>query len=181
MTVTAPTRSRRRPGAPPPAPGRTAGYVWALTRLSPGWVFFWAFLDKTFGFGHGTPAARAWIHGGHPTAGFLTSSAKGPLAGFYHSLAGAPWADGLFMAGLAGVGVALLLGIGMRVCAVAAAVLCVMMWSAVLPPDNNPFMDYRLVYALVIVGLALVNAGDVFGFGRVWSRSGPVTRFPFLR
>ena len=26
-----------------------AGYFWGLLRLSMGWVFFWAFIDKVFG------------------------------------------------------------------------------------------------------------------------------------
>ncbi len=34
-----------------------------------------------------------------------------------------------------------------------------MMWSAVLPPENNPFMDDHLIYAQVLVVLALAAAG----------------------
>ena len=51
------------------------------------------------------------------------------------------------MLGLLGIGVALILGIGMRVAAVAGALLLVLMWTAVLPPENNPFMDDHLIYA----------------------------------
>jgi thiosulfate dehydrogenase (quinone) large subunit len=54
----------------------------------------------------------------------------------------------------------------MRIAAVAGAVLYVMMWSVVLPPDNNVFMDDHLIFAAVLVGLALVGAGDTFGIGR---------------
>lgn len=155
--------------------------MWALARLSLGWVFLWAFLDKLFGLGHDTPGAKAWINGGHPTYGFLKGAAKGPLKGFYNGIAGAAWADWLFMLALAGVGIALILGIGMRIAAVAGGVLCVMMWSAVLPPENNVFMDYRLIYALVIIGLALVEAGDTLGFGRPWGRTALVRRVPILK
>ena len=45
-----------------------------------------------------------------------------------------------------------------------------MMWSAVLPPENNPFMDDHLVHALVLVLMALTAAGRTLGFGRVWER-----------
>ena len=45
-------------------------------RLSLGWVFLWAFLDKLFGFGHETTSKQAWIHGGSPTLGFLKMGAK---------------------------------------------------------------------------------------------------------
>ncbi|MFC0037167.1 DoxX family membrane protein [Actinomadura rayongensis] len=158
-----------------------ARYVWAAARLALGWVFVWAFLDKTFGLGHETPRAQAWIDGGSPTEGFLKHAPQGPLAGFYHDIAGAAWADWLFMAGLAGVGAALVLGIGMRVAAGAGALLLVMMWSAVLPPANNVFMDDHLVYALVLIGLALVSAGDALGLGRRWSATALVRRFPFLK
>jgi thiosulfate dehydrogenase (quinone) large subunit len=32
-----------------------ADYVWAVARISIGWVFLWAFLDKAFGWGFATP------------------------------------------------------------------------------------------------------------------------------
>ena len=50
-------------------------YIWAATRLCLGWTFLWPFLDKTFGLGHETPSAGAWINGGNPTEGFLAHSA----------------------------------------------------------------------------------------------------------
>ncbi|WP_318272177.1 hypothetical protein [Microbispora triticiradicis] len=66
------------PAAPPAAQttGATTGtdparYVWAAARVAVGWVFLWAFLDKLFGWGFATPAAKAWINGGSPTTGFL--------------------------------------------------------------------------------------------------------------
>jgi thiosulfate dehydrogenase (quinone) large subunit len=85
------------------------------------------------------------------------------------------------MLGLAGIGAALILGIGMRVAAGAGVVMLVMMWSVVLPPDSNVFMDDHLIYALVVVGLALVGAGDTFGLGRWWGRTRLVRRFPVLK
>jgi thiosulfate dehydrogenase (quinone) large subunit len=156
-------------------------YVWAAARFSLGWIFMWAFLDKTFGLGHETTSKQAWIHGGSPTKGFLAMGTKGPLSSFYHHIAGATWADWLFMIGLAGIGIALILGIGMRVAAVTGALLMVMMWSAVLPPANNVFMDDHLIYALVIVGLALASAGDTLGLGRWWSSTRLVRAFPILK
>ncbi|TMQ90360.1 DoxX family membrane protein [Actinomadura soli] len=158
-----------------------ARYIWALARLALGWVFVWAFLDKMFGLGHETPAAKAWIDGGSPTEGFLKNSPTGPFAGFYNDIAGAAWADWLFMLGLAAIGGALILGIGMRIAAVTGAALLVMMWTAVLPPDNNPFMDDHLIYAILIVGLALVSAGDTLGLGRWWGETRLVKRLPILK
>jgi thiosulfate dehydrogenase [quinone] large subunit len=165
---------------------RWTRYTAALIRLSLGWVFLWAFLDKTFALGHETGVdaqtgatdyfgPAAWIHGGSPTAGFLGFGVKGPLADFYSGLAGNAVIDWIFMIGLLGIGLALVLGIGMRIAAGAGVLLLVMMWSAVLPPANNLFMDDHLVYAMVLVLLALIGAGKTWGLGTTWER------IPFVR
>jgi thiosulfate dehydrogenase [quinone] large subunit len=156
-------------------------YVMAALRLSLGWIFLWAFLDKTFGLGHGTTSAQAWISGGHPTSGFLAKAAEGPFKGFYNGIAGAWWTDTLFMLGLAGIGVALMAGIAMRFAAAAGSLLLVLMWTAVLPPASNPFMDDHLIYAMVLALLAIVGAGRFFGFGQAWERLPIVQRYPFLK
>jgi thiosulfate dehydrogenase (quinone) large subunit len=164
-------------------PGQTAAvrYVAAGLRLALGFVFLWAFLDKVFGFGFATPDKGAWINGGSPTKGFLANGAAGPFTDFYHSIAGATWANWLFMVGLAGIGVALVTGIGVRIAAVAGSVLLVMMWSVVLPPENNPFMDDHLIYAGTLVLLALLNAGETLGLGRLWARTTLVRKAPWLK
>jgi thiosulfate dehydrogenase [quinone] large subunit len=171
---------------------RWTRYLAATIRLSLGWTFLWAFLDKTFALGHETGVdpktgatdyfgPAAWIHGGSPTQGFLGFATKGPLAGFYQGLAGNPAIDWLFMLGLLGIGLALMLGVGMRIAAVSGAALLVMMWSAVLPPANNLFMDDHLIYAMVLVVLALLGAGSTLGLGKVWQRLPIVKRFGFLK
>jgi thiosulfate dehydrogenase [quinone] large subunit len=156
-------------------------YVLAGVRLALGWVFLWAFLDKLFGLGHETKSAQAWINGGSPTKGFLGNAVSGPFESFYHSFAGAAWADWGFMIGLAGIGIALIAGVGIRIAATAGAVLLVAMWSAVLPPENNVFMDDHLIYAGVLVALALTAAGNTLGFGKVWSRLPIVQHRPWLQ
>jgi thiosulfate dehydrogenase [quinone] large subunit len=167
---------RQRDGAR----GLALDVLLALTRVSLGWVFLWAFLDKMFGLGHETTSKAAWIHGGSPTKGFLAHSAVGPFASFYHHIAGATWADYLFMIGLAAIGTALILGVGMRVAATAGTVLLVMMWSVVLPPANNVFMDDHLIYALTLILLAALNAGRAFGLGGIWARTRLVRGRPYL-
>ncbi|MBY8874302.1 DoxX family membrane protein [Micromonospora sp. PLK6-60] len=156
-------------------------YVFAGLRIALGWIFLWAFVDKLFGLGHATPAKNAWLNGGSPTKGFLAFGTAGPFEGFYHGIAGAAWADWLFMLGLLGIGVALILGIGMRIAAVTGGLLLVMMWTAVLPPENNPFMDDHLIYAGLLAALALVGAGNTLGLGRAWAKLPIVTRLPWLR
>jgi thiosulfate dehydrogenase (quinone) large subunit len=153
----------------------------ALLRIATGFIFLWAFLDKTFGFGYATPAARAWINGGSPTKGFLSSVEVGPLQSVFHSLAGNPIVDWLFMLGLLGIGLALIAGIGLRISAVAATVMMAGMWLAEFPLDKvtaagkpsmstNPIVDYHVIYALIAIVAALAYAGHTWGLGRAWSR-----------
>jgi len=154
--------SRPEPAEHPrPAP---SGWLAAL-RIGVGSVFLWAFLDKTFGLGYATEGKDAWLDGGSPTFGFLSFGAAGPFKDFYNSIAGDAWADWLFMLGLLGIGLGLILGVMMRVSAWSGALLLVLMWTAVLPPENNPFMDDHIVYALVLLLLAELGAGRWFGLG----------------
>ncbi len=163
-----------------PPQSKVASYVWGVTRLALGFTFLWAFVDKLFGFGYATPSERAWINGGSPTTGFL-KGVEGPLAGFYNGMAGQVWADWLFMIGLAGIGIALMAGVAMRIAAASGALLLVFMWGASLPIVTNPFLDDHLVYAIVLIGLAAASAGYTLGFGRYWNKLSIVQRFPFLK
>lgn len=201
MTVTDQSRGRDRldpdlghtdPGEDRGATTKAFRYVLAALRLSIGWVFLWAFLDKLLALGFATGrnpetgvvdrfGDAAWINGGSPTEGFLTFGTKGPFADSYQSFGGVAWADWLFMIGLAGIGVALMLGIAMRIAAISGALLLVLMWTAVLPPDNNPFMDDHIVYALVLLALPMVGAGRTLGLGAMWERTPFVQRLPILK
>jgi thiosulfate dehydrogenase [quinone] large subunit len=154
-------------------------YLWAATRLCLGWTFLWPFLDKTFGLGHETASADAWLSGGNPTEGFLSHSA-GPFSGIYQGIAGAGVVNVLFMSGLLAIGVALLLGIAMRPACIAGATMLMLMWSASLPPENNLFMDDHIIYALVLIGLAAVGAGRTLGLGERWARTELVHRYSWL-
>lgn len=178
---------RPAPGHPElvEAPGammtRTAGVALAVLRIATGFVFLWAFLDKTFGLHYATPSAKAWINGGSPTKGFLASVDVGPLQSFFHTIAGTWWADLLFMLTMLGVGVALLFGVAVRLAAVAGVIVLAMMWLAEFPlaqhtsagapaGSSNPFVDYHVIYALVLVVLATGYAGARRGLGPVWAR-----------
>ena len=163
-----------------PTERRLARYVFAALRIVLGWTFLWAFLDKLFGLGYSTPSERSWLNGGSPTRGFLANSASGPFAGIYQDIAGAGWADWLFMLGLAAIGTALLLGVGMRIAAVCGALLYLLMWTVVLPPENNPIVDDHIIGALALLGLALVHAGDTAGLGRWWKHQPVVRDNPWL-
>ena len=187
------TREAARPdGSPPaqratqtePAPGARittgAAKFLAFFRVVLGFEFLWAFADKTFGLGYATPAERAWINGGSPTKGFLSRVAVGPFEETFHTIAGAAWADWLFMAGLLGIGIALTLGIGLRIAAVSGTVMMLLMWAAEWPlarftsageptMSTNPIVEYHIIYALVLIALALTYAGHTWGLGRWWA------------
>ena len=153
----------------------------AVVRAATGLVFLWAFLDKTFGFGYATPSAKAWINGGSPTKGFLSNVAVGPFESTFHSWAGTAWADWLFMLGLLGIGVALLLGVALRAAAVSGTLMMLLMWAAEWPlakhtsagapsMSTNPIADYHIVYALVLIAVALTYAGNTWGLGKLWAK-----------
>jgi len=175
-----------------PAPLTTAArQALGLLRIAFGLTFLWAFFDKLLALGFSTGRLEdgtidrfgdaAWIHGGSPTKGFLAFGADGPFDSFYHSIAGAAWADWLFMIALLGIGVALTVGAGMRIAGASGALLYLLMWTVVLPPENNPVIDDHILGAITLVVLMLANAGDTWGLGRWWSRTEAVERYPVLR
>ena len=157
----------------------------AVLRLATGFIFLWAFFDKTFGLGFSTPAERAWINGGTPSQGFLNSDGVvGPLKPLFTAIA-SPTSDVLFMLGMLGIGVAVMLGIGLRVSAVAGTVIMILMYLAEWPfaanaGSTNPAVDYHIIYALALIVVAALAAGDTWGAGRVWKRLGFVQKMPWL-
>jgi hypothetical protein len=66
----------------------------------------------------------------------------------------------------------------MRIAAVSGAALYTMMWSVTLPPATNPVLDDHLINAALLIGLALISAGDALGFGRWWARAPPGRPIP---
>lgn len=172
--------------------GTLAGRMFAVLRIAMGLVFAWAFVDKLFGLGYATPSANAWINGGSPTKGFLSNLDHGPFASMFQSWAGDAWADWLFMLGLAGIGFALLYGVGLRIAAGAGTLMMLFMWVAEWPlarftdageptMSTNPVLDDHIIYALVLIVLAIVAAGNVWGFGHRWAQLGFVKDNAWLR
>jgi len=68
-----------------------------------GFIFIWAFFDKTFGLGFATPKGSAWINGVSPTAGYL-SNLIGTFSNFFSQFSGLFAIDLIFMAGLFVIG-----------------------------------------------------------------------------
>lgn len=159
----------------------------AILRVLVGWIFFWAFIDKVFGLGFstctgkGVMCSQAWLMGGSPTAGFL-GHAAGPLGSSYQALAASPLSgliDWLFMLGLLGIGVSLILGAGMKLSCYGGAILLIMMYGGVVQ-TSNPFLDEHLVYAVLLVLLRWMNAGHYYGLGEWWEKHAFVKKHPWL-
>lgn len=129
--------------------------IYGLLRVSMGFVFLWAFFDKTFGLGFATKLENAWIHGGSPTTGFLNFGVKGPFAEIFQSLAGVAIVDWLFMIGLLFVGLTLIFNRFVKWGAIIGSIMLFLMYLALLWPENNPVIDDHLVYILVLVLISL--------------------------
>ncbi len=149
----------------------------ALLRIALGWICLWVFLDRLFGLGISTPSAVAWVLGGSPTKSFLAGSSWN----FYVAIAGNPIVDWLFMLGLLTIGLALILGIGLRIASIAGTILMLLIWLALQPLRQNPFIDQHIIYAFVFLLLPRLDAGQTFGLANWWSRQPLVQQHPWLR
>lgn len=155
--------------------------LFSLLRIVLGFVFFWAFIDKVFGLGFATTPDKSWLQGGSPTSGFLTFAVDGPFAPVFHLLAGNSFIDWLFMLGLLGIGVSLLLGIGLRIAGYAGALLVSLMYLSLFPSENNPLVDEHIIYLLIFLMLSTGEIGRRFSLYTWWKGTALVKKFPVLR
>ena len=80
------------------------------------------------------------------------------------------------------IGVALMIGIGVRVAGIGGAVLVGFMYLAgFVWPENNPFVDEHILEILLLVSFAIVDAGRWLGFGERWAKTRLVRSLPILR
>lgn len=167
------------------------GYAIGLLRIGIGLVLSWAFFDKLLGLGYATCrdadsggvevlCEKAWVSGGSPTSGFLQFGSSGPFQDLFQSMAGNAAVDWLFMAGLLLIGLSLVVGVGVKVAAVTGSLLMLMMWTALLPTDNHPFIDDHIIYILALGVVLFGNDSQRIGFGRWWSAQPVVKKFSWL-
>ncbi len=179
----------------------------SVTRILIGWIFLWAFLDKLIGLGFTTcrnstgmltetgsavtiygsvdvMCEKAWLSGGAVTKGYLGSS-SGPLADVFIGLAGQRWTDWIFMIGLLGIGLALILGIGTKIAAWSGIAMLAMMYVSHAWPFSggltNPFIDYHIIYGVAGLAIVLVELKDQpIGLGKWWRSLGIVKKNGWL-
>jgi len=104
-------------------------------RLLLGFIFLWSFLDKLFGLGFTTEAGKSWLDGVSPTTGFLKFGTHGPFTGVYQAMAGNVIVDWLFMLGLVGIGLGLILGIMFKVAAWSGVMLMAILYLSLMSKD----------------------------------------------
>lgn len=154
----------------------------AVARIVIGFFFLWPFLDKLFGLGYSTPIGKGWLAGTAPAQGFI-SRIENPMGAILKPIFGNPVGDFLFMFGLFGIGVAMILGAGLRIAAWGGTLLVALMWLSELPfaqtamvdgqlvrGATNPFLDDHWLEALILLICAYGLAGDTWGVGKMWAR-----------
>ena len=115
--------------------------VWQLLRLYLSFTLLWAFFDKLLGLGFATAADKSWLSGTSPTSGFLKFGVEGgTFASTFSSLAGNQIVDCLFMGGLLLIGLALALGIGMKIATYSGALLMFLIYLSLFPPEKRYFI-----------------------------------------
>jgi thiosulfate dehydrogenase (quinone) large subunit len=189
-----------------PETHRGLGVVMGLLRLAMGWTFLWAFLDKAFALGFSTGRVvdeatgastidfvgdAAWINGGSPTAGVLGFAMKGPFVDTYQTITGfqmteagptsAAWVDWVYMLSMLVIGLALILGVGVKLASLGGIAWMAIFYTATaIWPEHNPFLDDHVIEALVLGALFLANAGIYLGLGKVWQQTELVKKHPIL-
>jgi thiosulfate dehydrogenase [quinone] large subunit len=173
---------------------RAAAVVAALLRIGLGLLYLWAFLAQGFGITYtnkgpevaGAPveygwyfavdSSKGWISSGFshsPTAGYVDGSMHGPLAFIAQGLP--TGVDDLgWMFAIGGLGIALTLGIAMRIAGWGGFALNILIWFSAFPPTSNPLLDgEHMAFALALLLLMFLHAGNHWGIGRWWSTHTP--------
>lgn len=155
-------------------------WAWVAIRLTLGWILVWAFFDKLLGLGFATKPGQGWIDGVSPTTGYLNFGTGGLFGDMFAGLANNVFVDAIFMAALLLLGGALILGIGLKIAAVAGSLFFALLWLSNFPPANNPIVDEHVIYIFALIGIALADAGRYLGLGERWANTRLVKRFRFL-
>jgi thiosulfate dehydrogenase [quinone] large subunit len=157
----------------------------ALTRVTVGWVFLYAGLEKVFG---ATPFTAA----GFLKFGTIGTTAEkvaegtivNPTHDFWVSLAGngtlLPIVNTLVVFGEVAIGVALILGIATRFASVMGFLMMGLFWIAAWDFAFG-VVEYHSVLAIVALALGIIGAGEAFGLDAIVDETPIVKRIPVLR
>ncbi|MEK7578967.1 MAG: DoxX family protein [Patescibacteria group bacterium] len=135
-----------------------------LLRLSLGWMFFYAGITKIL---DSAWSAAGYLQGAHTFSGFFNFLLQPnvlPIVNFLNE-----W-------GLTLIGVALILGIFVRLGSVLAIVLMALYYLPALqfpyPNEHAYLVDEHIIYIFAFLALYAFHAGRGFGLGRITARLG---------
>ena len=172
---------------------RGAANVASLLRIGLGLLYLWAFLAQGFGIVYkntepaapGAEVTYGWHFDYQADAGWISSGFKHSPTEAYVGKAHGPTAfliQGLptgvddfgWIFAVGGLGIALTLGIGMKIAGWGGFLLNMIIWFAGFPPTSNPLLDgEHMAFALSILLLMYLRAGNHWGLGRWWSSKTP--------
>lgn len=161
------------------------GYAVLSLRLVMGYVILSAGLGKL--------AEGGWTNpGGFSAEGFLVHGVAeaNPLQGMFLFFADHLWLiDPMVMWTQILIGLALVLGVFVRLAALGGALQMLLFWAGAweggllqgLPVAHGYFIDSSFVYALVLFGLGAVGAGRILGLDARLEQTEIVQENPWLR
>lgn len=142
--------------------------ILVLLRFTMGWVFVYSGFDK--------------LLTDFSAGGYLVNATRGPFAGWFQGLGenatGLAVIDPLVVWGEILIGGALILGVMTRWAALWGAVMMFLFYISAFPPEHNPFMEYHLIYILVLGALAALGAGRIMGLDNFIERMLWVRKIP---
>jgi thiosulfate dehydrogenase [quinone] large subunit len=157
----------------------------ALARVTVGWVFLYAGLEKFFG-------AQPFTAAGFLKFGTIGTTVEkvadgtivNPTHGFWVSLAGngtlLPIVNSMVVFGEIAIGVALILGLATRFAAVMGALMMTLFWVAAWDFAFG-VIEYHAVLAIVALVLGIIGAGEAFGLDAIVDETPIVKRIPALK
>jgi thiosulfate dehydrogenase [quinone] large subunit len=172
---------------------RGAAISAALLRIGIGLTYLWGFIEQAFGVTYtnatsdaaGKPTSYGWHFGHDADLGWITSgfehsptaqyigNTHGPLAFIPQNLpTGLDDFGWLFAIG--GLGIAVTLGIAMRIAGWGGFLLNILVWLCSFPPSGNPIIDAEhMMFAFSLLLLMFLHAGNTWGLGRWWEAHTP--------
>jgi|SRR3989344_2972602 len=146
-----------------------------LLRLGIGWLLFYAGWSKVVTF---FTEAQDWTAtgyilgnvkaGGHPFANLLEPFANNVLVDYLNAY------------GLLLIGLTLILGLLVRWSAFWGIILMILYYLSIFPPEHAFVVDDHVIYALVLIFLAVVGAGRIWGLDKTIENSSAVKNSPWM-
>lgn len=154
-------------------------YLLAVLRIAIGWMMLWPFFDKLLGLGFQTAPGSGVVDGGSPSS-FVVYVASGIFKDLFTSLAGNSIIDLIFMAGLLIIGITLILGFAAKLTSIAMTAFLILMYMLVVPPTDNPVIDYHITWILAIWAIYFLGGYERLSIYSRWKEFSLVKRFPIL-